>query len=74
GTLAKVGVGAPRRRRPRAAAPPKLPKRCPYQRPCPGPRAPLARRAGRGGGDDHRAAEPRTGAAAGAVRRGRSAL
>src|SRR5215213_6730033 len=71
GTLAKVGVGAPRRRRPRAPAPPKPPKRCPYQRPGPSPRPPLARRAGRGRGGDHRAVGPRTGAAAGALRRGR---
>ena len=46
GTLAKVDFGAPRRRRPRTPAPPKPPKRCTYQRPGPGPRPPLARRAG----------------------------
>jgi hypothetical protein len=74
GTLAEVDVGAPRRRRPRAPAPPKSPKRCPYQRPGPGPRPPLARRAGRGGGGDRRAAGSRTGAAAGTLRRGRRAL
>jgi hypothetical protein len=74
GTLAKVDFGAPRRRRPRTAAPPKPPKRCPYQRPGPGPRPPLARRAGRGGGVDYRAIKLRTGAAAGALRRGRRAL
>ena len=73
GTPAKVGVGAPRRGRPRAAAPPKPPKRCPYQRPGPGSRPPLARRAGRRGGDDHRVG-PRKEAAAGALGRGRSAL
>jgi hypothetical protein len=74
GTLAKDVVGAPRRRSPRAPAAPKPPKRCSYQRPGPGPRPPLARRAGRGGGGDHRAAGARTGAAAGALRRGRRAL
>jgi hypothetical protein len=74
GTLAKVDFGAPRRRRPRAPAPPKPPKRCPYQRPGPGPRPPLAPGAGRSGGGDHRAAGPRTGAAAGSLWRGRSAL
>jgi hypothetical protein len=74
GILAEVDFGASRRRRPRAAAPPKPPKRCPYQRPGPGTRPPLARRAGRDGGRDHRAAGPATGAAAGALRRGRNAL
>jgi hypothetical protein len=74
GTLAKVDVGAPRRRRPRTPAPPKPSKRYPYQRPGPGPSPPLARGAGRGGGGDHRAPGPRTGAAAGALRRGRRAL
>ena len=74
GTLATVDVGAPRRRRPRAAAPPKPPKWCSYQCPGPGPSPPLARRAGRGGGGNPRAAGPRTGAAAGTLRRGRRAL
>src|SRR5215210_1134255 len=71
---AKVDFSAPRRRRPRTPAPPKSPKRCPYQRPGPGPRPPLARRAGGGGGVDYRAIKLRTGAAAGALRRGRRAL
>src|SRR5919107_2058965 len=74
GTLAKVDFGAPRRRCLRTPASPKPPKRCPYKRPGPGPRPPLARRAGRGGGGDHRAVGLRTGAAAGALRRGRRAL
>jgi hypothetical protein len=74
GTIAKVDFGAPRRRRPRTPAPPKPPKRCPYQRPGPGPRPPLARRAGRGRGGEHQAVGLRTGAAAGALRRGRRVL
>src|SRR5919112_4307644 len=69
GTPAKVDFGAPRRRRPRTTAPPKPQKRCPYQRPGPGPRPPLARRAGRGRGGQHRAVGLRKGAAAGALRR-----
>ena len=74
GTLAKIDLGAPRRRRPRTPAPPEPPKRCPYQRPGSGPRPPLARRTGRGGGGGYRAAGHRTGAAAGALRGARRAL
>src|SRR5215203_3611375 len=74
GTFAKVDFGAPRRRRPRTPAPPKPPKRCTYQRPGSRPCPPLARRAGRGGGGEHQAVGLRTGAAAGALRRGRRTL
>src|SRR5918997_585603 len=74
GTLAKVDFGAPRRRRPRTTAPPKPQKRRPYQRPGPGPSPPLARRAGRGGGGQHRGAWCRKGGGARGRRRGRRVL